>query len=345
VLLVVEWLTIAAGFVAATALLVKRSAEQPAHRNDGAAVAMDARSACTGASGTLDTIRAYLDGAELPAVPSGPEPVIDDAMRARGVELFAKHCATCHGPTGDGTGPTARELAHPPANFTAGTYELRTTEHEALPSDLDMFRTITRGVHGTAMPPWFALPERDRWALAAHLKTLSKQFQEDEVPPPVEVLTPTVTPERIAHGQQLYRTAGCASCHGEDARGDGPAAGSLVYKSSGLHARPRDLRVGRFHRGTRLADIYLTIVTGFDGTPMATFAKVLPPTELWDVAMYVHSLVPPVTEFPDGLRCPQIPAELRCFDLPGGTKCPEPTTNADELVGIRMLMQSLHPTN
>ena len=78
---------------------------------------------------------------------------------------------------------------------------------------------------------------------------------------------------------------------------------------------------------------------------MASFAKVLPPTDLWDVAMYVHSLVPPVTELPDGLRCPQIPAELRCFDLPSGTKCPEPTTNADEIVGIRMPMQSLHPTN
>ena len=46
-----------------------------------------------------------------------------------------------------------------------GIFELRSTEHEALPADIDMFRTMSRGVHGTAMPPWFALPERDRWAL------------------------------------------------------------------------------------------------------------------------------------------------------------------------------------
>ncbi|HEX2688532.1 MAG TPA: c-type cytochrome [Kofleriaceae bacterium] len=343
-LLGLEWSTIVAGVFAAMVLLVKRPAVPSSHSHDRPAIVLQARSACTGASGTLNILRAYLDGAELPADPSAPEPVLDETMRARGAELFTKHCATCHGLTGDGSGPTARELAHPPANLTTGTYELRTTEHEALPADIDMFRTITRGVHGTGMPPWFALPERDRWALAAHLKTLSRQFQEDEAPPAIVVSTPTVTPERIARGQQLYGTAGCASCHGKDGRGDGPAASSLTYQSSGLRASPRDFRIGRFHRGTRLADLYLTIVTGLDGTPMASFAKVLLPDELWDAAMYVHSLVPPITVFPNGLRCPQLAAEVRCFDLLGSTKCLEPTFNADELAGIRMLVYSLQPT-
>src|SRR5437763_1268955 len=85
------------------------------------------------------------------------------------------------------------------------------------------------------------------------------------------------------------------SARGVPGRGDGPAARALVYKS-GARARPRDLRSGRFHRSTRVGDIYLTIVTGFDGTPMASFAKVLPPEALWDVAMYVHSLTPPALE-------------------------------------------------
>ena len=47
----------------------------------------------------------------------------------------------------------------------------------------------------------------------------------------------------------------CASCHGTEGRGDGPAAASLTYKS-GLPARPRDFRGdraqrGQFRRGTR----------------------------------------------------------------------------------------------
>ena len=192
-----------------------------------------------------------------------------------------------------------------------------------------MFRTISRGVHGTAMPPWFALPERDRWALAAHLKTLSKEFQEDEAPPAIEVQNPPApTPARIAHGEQIYLNGGCASCHGATGRGDGPAASSLVYKSGGP-AKPRNLRLGRFHRSTRLVDIYTTIVTGLDGTPMASFAKVLSPEDLWDVALYVHSLTPTFVDGSDGLRCPEAPIDL----------------NPDEVVGIRTLMHSLHPTN
>jgi mono/diheme cytochrome c family protein len=334
-----EAVTIAAGVVATGALLV------PTCRNDAApddaAPAVAARSACDGGSGLLPSLRAWLDGAELPAEPTTPEPPVDAALRARGAALFTEHCATCHGERGDGTGPTADQLAHPPANFTAGIYELRTTEHEALPADADLFRTMSRGVHGTAMPPWFALPERDRWALVAHLKTLSKDFSDDEAPPPVDIAhPPATTPERIARGRDLYQTAGCASCHGASGRGDGPAANALSYKS-GRPARPRDLRIGSFHRGTRLPDIYLTIATGLDGTPMASFAKVMPADDLWSVAMYVASIVPPVTTLADGMRCPHIPEEIRCVDLPGGVTCPDPIANPDELVGARMLLRSL----
>jgi mono/diheme cytochrome c family protein len=328
-LLGIEWLTIAGGVVASAIVLGRSCMDRPSHRHDDkdTAALADVKSACNGGTGTLATLRAWLDGAELPAEPSTSEPVIDDALRARGASLFADHCATCHGAHGEGNGPTAAQLQHPPANFTVGTYELRTTEHEALPADLDLFRTITRGVHGTAMPPWFALPERDRWALAAHLKTLSKQFSEDEAPPPVDVThPPEVTAARVAHGHQLYETAGCASCHGASGRGDGPAASSLTYKS-GAPARPRDLRIGRFHRGTRVPEIYLTLVTGLDGTPMASFAKVLSADDLWDVAMYVHELAPPAVELAGGIRCLQLPS---------------PTVNADEVVGARQLMPSLH---
>ena len=53
-------------------------------------------------------------------------------------------------------------VARPAAtDHRKGVFALRTTEHEALPTDEDIFRTITRGVHGTAMPPWFVLPEAD----------------------------------------------------------------------------------------------------------------------------------------------------------------------------------------
>jgi cytochrome c oxidase cbb3-type subunit 2 len=341
-LLAVEWSVIIAGFAATVAVLVSSYAAKPAHRRDPVSPAVAAKSACDGGTGARATLRAWLDGAELLADPSAPAPPIDDALRARGGELFATYCTTCHGERGDGRGPTAAQLAHPPANFTLGTYELRTTEHEALPADADLFRTITRGVHGTAMPPWFALPERDRWALVAHLKTLSKEFSDDEAPAPVDTShVPEVTSERITRGRHLYESSGCASCHGGSGRGNGPAASALFY-ASGKPARPRDLRIGRFHRGTRLADIYLTLATGLDGTPMASFAKMLPPDDLWDVAMFVQDLSPPITQTATGVRCPEIPDSVRCIELPEGITCPEPVMNPDELVGARWLMSSLH---
>jgi mono/diheme cytochrome c family protein len=49
----------------------------------------------------------------------GPEPPAADPMLAEmGSELFARHCATCHGVEGLGDGPVAGELRTPPADLT-----------------------------------------------------------------------------------------------------------------------------------------------------------------------------------------------------------------------------------
>lgn len=325
-LLTIERLTIAAGVVAAVAVLVQSYAHRPHPVPDPAAAVLAATSACDGATGMRAMLHAWLDGAELSGEPAAPSPPADDALRARGAQVYAARCVGCHGARGDGKGPNAPQLEDAPADLSAGVYQLRTTEHEALPTDTDLFRTITRGVHGTGMPPWFALPERDRWALVAYIKTLSKAFSDDTAPPPIEVHAPAVTAARLAHGGELFQTAGCVSCHGNEARGDGAAAAGLVNKN-GSPERPRDLRFGRYHRGSRVEDVYLTLTTGLDGTPMASFARVLQPDDLWDLAMYVHSIAESVAD-KQGLRCRTYPS------------APE----ADELVGIRTLVGSLPPT-
>ena len=297
-------------------------------RTDPAYPVTSAASACDPAdpgTGTWSILHAWLTGAELPAAPTAPEPPLDAGMRARGAKVFATNCTPCHGARGDGKGPLASLLGDPPANFTTGVYTMRTTDHEELPTDTDLFVTITRGIHGTAMPPWFALPERDRWALVAYLKSLSTAFSDDTAPPPIAIGdVPAVTPERIAHGKTLFATGGCASCHGEDGRGDGPVA-PMLRTASGAPIKPRDFTAPRFHRGSRLTDLYTTVVTGFDGTPMGSFAKVMAPDDLWDVVMYVQSLAPTYVDR-DGLRCPS-----------------RTDASPDELVGIRSLMSTLHP--
>ena len=53
------------------------------------------------------------------------------------------------------------------------------------------------------------------------------------------------------------------------------------------------MRVGRgeFFRGTSARDIYLTLRTGMDGTPMGSYADGLTPRETWALAAYVRSLI------------------------------------------------------
>jgi cytochrome c oxidase cbb3-type subunit 2 len=174
------------------------------------------------------------------------------------------------------------------------------------------------------MPPWFALPEADRWALVAHVKALAKAFAEDTAPQPIAIgAVPEATAARIARGKELFMSGGCASCHGNEGKGDGPGAPALRNRAN-QPIKPRDFTQPRFHRGSRVADVYLTLQTGLDGTPMAPFSKVMPADDLWSVATYVASLAP---KFVDR----------------GGMRCPERAgaRDADEQAGARILINSL----
>lgn len=82
--------------------------------------------------------------------------------RARGATLYAQQCASCHGATGLGDGPAARGMEPAPANF-------HERERMAGRGLFEIYNTVTLGVKGTAMPAFGALPEDDRWALAAHV--------------------------------------------------------------------------------------------------------------------------------------------------------------------------------
>ena len=86
------------------------------------------------------------------ATPVDPRPPFDAALAARGRKLFLDDCAACHGVNGDGKGYGAPFLFPKPRDFTTGVYKIRTTPSGSLPRSSDIYRTITRGVSGTAMP-------------------------------------------------------------------------------------------------------------------------------------------------------------------------------------------------
>jgi mono/diheme cytochrome c family protein len=209
-----------------------------------------------------------------------------------GKPLFVQYCTPCHGERGDGNGTAAPFLDPKPRNLVAGPFKLRTTPSGQPPTTADILRTIERGIPGTAMPPFAFLPEADRRRLAAYVLRLADLLDEPE-PTPVAVPTASpTTPESVAHGKELYADAGCASCHGEAGKGDGPSAADLK-DTQGRPIAPRDLTSGVYRGGGDRLDLYHRIATGMDGTPMPAYGDVLAGNDLYAVVDYVRSLAAP----------------------------------------------------
>ena len=223
------------------------------------------------------------------AVDGEAAPAPAAARLAHGARVYRKSCATCHGVDGDGEGPSARYLSPAPRDFTSGLYKLRGTMPATPPSDADIARTIREGVPGTSMPGWGnqlnAAEIRD---VVGYLKAFSDRFDEAveaktiEVPP-----MPALDAAAAQRGVALY-TAICASCHGAEGRGDGPAGVGLVDEW-GAPIKPADFTRGVYKSGdSSPEDLYRTVATGMEGTPMAPWLG-LPAEQRWDIVAYVLS--------------------------------------------------------
>jgi mono/diheme cytochrome c family protein len=74
----------------------------------------------------------------------------DSKLIERG--LYRKHCAQCHGITGDGLGPSSALLNPYPRDFRRGSFKFKSTTQGAKPTLEDLVRTIEHGLAGTSMP-------------------------------------------------------------------------------------------------------------------------------------------------------------------------------------------------
>src|SRR5262245_29079314 len=110
-----------------------------------------------------------------------------EAQEARGREVYERRCVGCHGPKGDGNGPVAAFLDPRPRDFRLGAFKFRTTPSGSLPTDGDLFRTLTRGVRYTAMPTWHELPEKDRLAVISYVKTFSPRWKDEKPDAPIPI--------------------------------------------------------------------------------------------------------------------------------------------------------------
>lgn len=132
------------------------------------------------ADGTLRRALAHTDHdhADVPAAYADatiPDHVwTNPSVIARGKEIYAAKCATCHGERGDGKGPGAATLEVKPVDLTdrkmvaemAGNYWVWRVSEGGL---VEPFKS-----KGSTMPAWKSeLSMSDRWAVIAYAHTLS----------------------------------------------------------------------------------------------------------------------------------------------------------------------------
>ncbi len=214
-----------------------------------------------------------------------------DAQRDAGQELYLDKCAHCHGESGDGEGVAGPYFRPRPRDFTAGTYKFRSTASGELPSDTDIMRSIREGMPYTGMPPWPNLSEDQVTNLMYHLKTYSDDFagpfgEVEEIPVPD---APNLTDDSIERGQEVYVENQCFDCHGYNGLGNGDSAPTLEDKW-GIHIKPADLtKRWTFRNGQTREDIWRTITTGLDGSPMPSY-EFDSPEDQWALVDFVYSL-------------------------------------------------------
>jgi len=216
-----------------------------------------------------------------------------------GKAIYFRKCVWCHGPDGAGDGPSAIRLATKPRNFNQGTFKIRHTASGELPTDEDLFLTVTHGLSGSAMPPWGEiLTDKERKQVVAFVKAeLVKDRKFDDPDEALNVIDYgkqiASSEESIKKGEEIFMTkAKCVECHGVEGRGNG----NLTQKDDwGFPIFPADLTKPWNLRGNRRdpynpRNIFREISTGLNGTPMPSFADELTPEERWHVANFVMSL-------------------------------------------------------
>lgn len=226
------------------------------------------------------------------------KPQDNRATREKGKIIYERACIFCHGVEGKGDGSAGwfigRYEAPHPRDFTSEGYKLRSTESGSLPTDQDLFRTVTRGIPGY-MPSFSGLTEEERWQIIAYVKSFNPAFREEK-PVPIIISVPPFpsSDDSIELGRKIYMKYGCVNCHGPNGRGDGTEALEGNLKDArGLKIKAADLSEPlSLKNGATPRDIYRSLMTGLDGTPMPSYADQFSgkDKEAWSLVYYLLSL-------------------------------------------------------
>lgn len=251
----------------------------------------------------------------IPGEGSPTSPTPQPGSRPTGAQLYATHCAACHGDNGDGAGPAARFLYPKPRDFGEAKFRIVSTTTN-IPGDDDLKRVLKNGMPGSAMVPFGHLDDAEITALIGHVRQLVRDGIDRKVrqvaketgddPDDKEIADkvvarskvgdriafpakyPESSGESVARGAELYKVS-CSACHGPTGKGDGQQE---MKNDDGIPTRPRDLTKGIFKSGRDKDQLYARIFRGMPGSPMP--ATTSHNTEqIGDMINFILSLSPP----------------------------------------------------
>jgi mono/diheme cytochrome c family protein len=107
--------------------------------------------------------------AALPARAGSP-PVRSPQLVALGKRTYGIYCTACHGEKGEGDGSSAAKINPKPRNF-------RTDKFRQGSKVAQIFKTLGKGLPGTAMVNYTNLSEEERWALSYYVLELKAARQ------------------------------------------------------------------------------------------------------------------------------------------------------------------------
>jgi len=235
-------------------------------------------------------IEKLIEGAQSPAEKKLRIQEKESILR-QGKEYYFKLCVHCHGEEGEGDGGASKHIFPQPRELSQGVFKFHATQTNTLPLDEDIVRTIKQGIPGTAMPAWDdILSDEIINSIVKFIKTFSVRFGM-EVPgrkiaismePPFDSLS-------IAYGKKIYKELRCEKCHGENGSKEGELSKTLKT-FRGTNWFVYDLRRKNFYKaGSSGSDIYRTLATGLDGSPMNAY-DYISDFERWHLVHFLQSL-------------------------------------------------------
>jgi cytochrome c oxidase cbb3-type subunit I/II len=212
----------------------------------------------------------------------------------QGKMLFAQKCLRCHGCSGNGQGPYARQTLTHPANLNVRI--------PTFPGDNYHFWRVSEGVPGTAMPPWgWSLDEDTRWKINTYemsfvlgaVRTVDGEISDEEGDDfnNRTGITPAIagTSEQFEMGNALYNLY-CAQCHGIDGHGDGPA--SINSESGYIQPEPANFEESGSDF-TNYGRWVWKVSEGVETTNMPPWKVALSDDEIYRLIFYIQGFSTP----------------------------------------------------